>query len=105
MTSQGHPTAIFRRSIEAGNVVAAEIAALELRALSHADALDLTALVALRNRQRGSRFAARWLQRWLDETPGVAIDQVVMVAGCLQALGGPGHAAALEALRRVLATR
>jgi len=40
----GHPYAIFRRSIDAGNVVAAEIAALELRGLSLVDALDLTAL-------------------------------------------------------------
>jgi hypothetical protein len=48
LTSQGHPHAIFRRAIDAGNVVAAEIAALELRGLSLTDALDLIALVALR---------------------------------------------------------
>jgi hypothetical protein len=34
-------------------------------------------------------MAARWLQRWLDETAGVTIDDAVMVAGCLAALGGP----------------
>src|SRR5262249_41010761 len=33
MASQDHPHAIFRRSIDAGNVVAAELAALALRGL------------------------------------------------------------------------
>ena len=85
-TSQGHPLAILRRPIDVGNVVAAEIAAHELRGLSLADALGLTALMALRNRDRSRRMAARWVQRWLDET----IDDVVMVAGCL-AFGGTAH--------------
>ena len=102
MTSQGHTTAIFRRAIEAGNVVAAEIAARELRGLSLADALDFTALVALRNRERSRRMAARWLQRWLDETAGVTIDDAVMVAGCLTALGGPGHEQGLALLRSLV---
>ena len=44
-------------------------------------------------------MAARWLQRWLDETPAVMIDDAVMVAGCLAALGGPRHEQALAALR------
>jgi hypothetical protein len=101
MTSQGHPHTIFRRAIEIGNVVAAELAALELRGLSLPDALDLTALVALRDRPRSRRMAARWLQRWLDETRGVTIDDASMVAGCLGALGGPRHEPALSALRDV----
>ena len=84
-----------------GNVVAAELAAREMRGLSLADALDFTALVALRNRERSRRMAARWLQRWLDETPAVTIDDAVMVAGCLAALGGPGHDAAVLSLRAV----
>jgi probable HAF family extracellular repeat protein len=57
MTSQGHPHAIFRRAIGAGNVVVAEIAAHELRGLSLSDALDLTALMALRNRDVAARVA------------------------------------------------
>jgi hypothetical protein len=54
-----------------------------------ADALELTAMIALRDYDRGRRAGARWLQRWLDETPSVTIDEAVMVAGCLVALGGP----------------
>jgi hypothetical protein len=101
LTSQGHPLTIFRRSIEVGNVVAAELAAREMRGLSLTDALDFTALVALRNRERSRRMAARWLQRWLDDTPGATIDDAVMVAGCLAALGGPRHEAAVLSLRAV----
>ena len=84
-----------------GNVVAAELAAREMRGLSLADALDFTALVALRNRERSRRMAARWLQRWLDETAGVTIDEAMMVAGCLAALGGSRHEPALASLRQV----
>jgi hypothetical protein len=84
-----------------GNVVAAELAAREMRGLSLTDALDFTALVALRNRERSRRMAARWLQRWLDDTPGATIDDAVMVAGCLAALGGPRHEAAVLSLRAV----
>jgi hypothetical protein len=101
LTSQGHPLTIFRRSIEVGNVVAAELAAREMRGLSLTDALDFTALVALRNRERSRRMAARWLQRWLDDTPGATIDDAVMVADCLAALGGTAHEAAALFLQAV----
>jgi len=77
-------------------VVAAEFAALQLRRLQLPDTLELTALMALRDRDRGKRAGARLLQRWLDETRGVTIDDCRMVARCLAALGGPGHAPALE---------
>jgi hypothetical protein len=97
ITSQGHPHAIFRRAIDAGNIVAAELAARELRGLSLADALDFTALVPLRDLGRSRRTATRWLQRWLDKTPGVTIDEAAMVAGCLAALGRAQRA--LAALR------
>lgn len=86
-----------------GNVVAAELAAREMRGLSLADALDLTALMALRNRVRSQRMAARWLQRYLDERQGVTIDDAVMVGGCLAALGGPRHDPALATLRHLAA--
>ena len=44
-------------------------------------------------------MAARWLQRWLDETAGVTIVDAAMVVGCLAALGRPAHEEALTALR------
>ena len=46
-------------------------------------------------------MAARWLRRYLDDTPGVTIDDAVMVAGCLAALGGPTHGQAITVLRDI----
>jgi hypothetical protein len=79
-------------------LVVAEIAARELGLVDLADALELTALVALKNRMRSRRMAARWLERWMTET-APAIDEAVMVAGCLAALGGLEHTGALDTLR------
>ena len=76
-----------------GPVVPRELGRIDL---THT--LELTALVALTNRERSRRMAARWLERWLAEA-SPAIDEAVMVAGCLAALGGPEHTVALDALR------
>jgi hypothetical protein len=65
------------------------------------EALELTALVALHDRERGARYAVRWLQRWIEETDPV-LDEVVMIAVCLGALGRAPHVKALAALRTVL---
>jgi len=61
--------------------------------------------MALRNRDRSRRFAARWLQRWLDETAGVTIDEAVMVALLLAALGGSAHEQAIATLREITGAR
>jgi hypothetical protein len=53
----------FRRALERGNLVVAEITARDLGGLDLKDALELTALIALRDRPRGQRAGARWLQR------------------------------------------
>jgi hypothetical protein len=103
-TSQGHPRAAFRRAIERGNLVSAELEAREAGRLDLGEALELTALVALRDRPRSRRLAARWLRRWLEERPAPLIDEAVMVAGSLAALGGPLHTEALAALRQLQAS-
>jgi hypothetical protein len=97
----GYARAAFRRAIERGNLVVAEIEARDIGQLDLGEALELTALVALRDRQRGRRYAVRWLQRWLEETDAATIDYAAVVAGCLAALGTNGHAAALTALQGV----
>ena len=98
MTSQGHPRTVFRRALERGNLLVAEATAREVGQVSLGEALELTALVALHDRERGGRYAVRWLHRWLAER-GPTIDQAVMAAGCLAELGGGEHDAALAALR------
>jgi hypothetical protein len=102
-TSQGHPRTVFRRAVDRGNLVAAELTARELGGLDPSEALELTALIALNNRERGQRYAVRWLKLWLDEAkPAATMDAVSMAASALQALGGPGHAEALELLRTLV---
>ena len=96
----GHARAAFCRAIERGNLIVAEIEARDAGPLDLGEALELTALIALRDRPRSSRFAVRWLQRWFEES-APTIEDAAMVAGCLAALGGSGHDAALAALRTV----
>ena len=74
------PTVILRRALERGHVVVAEITARELGRLDLADALELTALVAIKTPPRSRRMAARWLERWLVETLTPTIDEALMVA-------------------------
>src|SRR6185437_5105880 len=96
----GHARAAFRRALERGNLVVAEIEAREVGQLDLGEALELTALVALRDRERGRRYAARWLVRWLEETDAT-LDAAIVTVAALHALGGPSHQAALDCLRTV----
>jgi hypothetical protein len=90
---------VFRRALERGNALVAEMTARELGHISLREALELTALVARHDRVRGSRLAARWLERWLGDSPAPMIDDAVIVAANLAALGGGGHDGAVSALR------
>jgi hypothetical protein len=91
--------------LEHGNLGLAEATAREVGHIDLREALDLTALTALHDRQRGRRLALRWLQRWLDESPPRAIDEAAMVATLLATLGGDGHHEALIALRALTEAR
>ena len=71
--------------------------------LTLVDALELTALLASKDRDRSRRMAARWLARWLGEARRPTIEDAAMVAGCLAALGGETHEPALWTLRELLA--
>jgi hypothetical protein len=103
LTATGHPRAIFRRAIERGNLAVAEVTAREIGRISLVEALELTALIALKDSRRHGRAGARWLRRYLDENERAGLDDVAFVAGCLSALGGREHEAALAALRAVAA--
>ena len=63
------------------------------------DLLELTALIALKSPHRHARVSARWLQRWLEGFAEATIDDVVLAASALQALGGRHHSQALSTLR------
>jgi hypothetical protein len=68
------------------------------------EALELTALVAVKDWRRLDAFATRWLQRYLEETDATLADAAVAI-GCLSALGGPRHDEALAALRAMADSR
>ena len=101
MTSQGHPRTVFRRALERGNLLVAEATAREVGVLDLREALELTALVAERDRPRSQRYTVRWLARYLDAVDAPTIDEVAFIAACLAALGGRRHADALSVLRGV----
>jgi hypothetical protein len=62
LTSQGHPRTVFRRALERGNLVAAEGMAREVGHIDRREELELTALTALHDRERGGRLALRRLR-------------------------------------------
>ena len=77
----------------------AETTAREIGVVSLGEALELTALIAKHDRDRGRRYAVRWLQRWLAGA-GATLDDVALVVAALGALGGPSHGDALDHLAR-----
>jgi hypothetical protein len=102
VTAQGNPRTVFRRAIERDNLPAAELNARVIGNVTLVEALELTALVALRDPPRRSRYAARWLTRWLAETPAVTLEDAGIVVAYFGALGGPRHAAAVATLRGIV---
>ena len=63
------------------------------------EALEFTALTAVRDRERSRPLAVRWLQRWLDETGSPTLEDAALVVTCLSALGDQKHGQALAVLR------
>ena len=74
-------------------------AAKDLPTLSLTDALELTILVARKDRRRHPRMAARWLLRYLEEHPSATIEDAALAASSLIALTGVSRAEATETLR------
>jgi hypothetical protein len=62
VTAQGHPRAIFKRAIENGNVLVAEMAARELGRITLSESLALTARAVQNEPARRSRYTVRWLR-------------------------------------------
>src|SRR5262249_41546987 len=98
-TAQGHPRTDFRRAIERENLAGAELNFRMMGSPTLVEALELTALVAKRDPGRRSRYAARWLGRWLAETPAATLEDAAIVVANRGALGGPRHALAAATLR------
>jgi hypothetical protein len=95
----GSPHAIFERSVKNGNLLMAEAITHELPPLRLGDALELTALIALKDHRRAGRAGARWLRLYLNNAEMATLRDASTVIGCLAALGGPEHEHALTTLR------
>jgi hypothetical protein len=103
LTAQGHPRTIFRRAIERGNRMIAEMTVREIGRISLDESLALTALIALKDPRRRSRVAARWLLRLLEEHKSATIEEAALAASALAALGGPSHEDAYATLTALAA--
>ena len=82
-TAQGHPRAIFQRAIDRGNLLVAENTLREIGRVTLAEALQLTALIVVKDSRRHARVSARWLARWLEERDHATIDEAAFVTACL----------------------
>jgi hypothetical protein len=75
LTAQGNPRAIFRRAIERGNLLAAELTVREIGHISLHESLALTALIAQKDPGRRSRVAAHWLLRLREQHKAATIEK------------------------------
>jgi hypothetical protein len=67
-----------------------------------AEALELTALVARKQPERFSRFAARWLCLYLEEREKATLEDIDDLVSNLRALARPKeHASALAILKKM----
>jgi hypothetical protein len=82
------------------------MAARELGTVSLADALALTLLTAELEDDRWPRAAARWLGRFILESPAITIGEAGLAAAAVQELvaGVGGRELAAEFLRQLAAT-
>jgi len=78
-TSQGHPRTIFRRALERGNLVLAQVTAREIGRVTIAEALELTALVGRKQPARYGRLAARRLCLYLEEHEKATLEDVELI--------------------------
>jgi hypothetical protein len=101
MTSQGTATGRFRRALDARQVDAAMMAALEIPRLSLDLALELVELLAEANDARFDKAATRWLARFASE--GADRRQLQLAGAALNQLEvDPGSEIARETLTRLI---
>jgi hypothetical protein len=86
VTAQGHPRAIFKRAIERGNVVLAEMTARELGRLTLEEALSLLVLYAEKEPAKYERAALRWFSRYVTEGNAVSLLRAQVALAALSEL-------------------
>jgi hypothetical protein len=104
MTSQGTAHGRSQRAIRDRHLRRASMAAREIGTVRLADALALTLLTAELEDDRWPRAAARWLGRFILESPAMTIGEAALVAAAIQELAGGDSRLAAETLRQLAAT-
>jgi hypothetical protein len=94
----------FRRSLDSGNLVAARAAALELKHVGLAEALELTLLILAKEPTRFRAAALRWHARYCGDNK-VSIEEATAVLGLLAMLEGRRAKPAAQALAGLLDSR
>jgi hypothetical protein len=98
--SQAQARAIFKRALEGGSLLLADLVAKQVGPLDLREALEFTALIAKHDRARAHDAKVRWLRAYLNETEGVTVSDCQLVISRLAALGSPSHDSALTLLRK-----
>jgi hypothetical protein len=104
MTSQGTVRGRFQPAIRDRHLRRATMAARELGNVSLADALALTLLTAEVGDDRWPRAAARWLGRFIIESPAMTIGEAGLASAAIQHLAGRDSRLAAKTLRQLAAT-
>jgi hypothetical protein len=78
------------------------MAARELGRVSLADALALTLLTLELEDERWPRAAARWLGRFIVQSPAITISEAGLAAAAIQGFAGPDRPLAAETLRQLV---
>ena len=98
MTAKASSRSVPKRAIERGNFAVADVVVREIGHVWLTDALALTVLAVEKAPGKRNRYTVRFLRRLLDDDPNLTIDEAVLAAAALAALGGRGHEQALAAL-------
>jgi len=104
MTLSGSAYGRFRRELDNGNLLAARAAAMELKHVGLAEALELTLLILAREPSRFRAAALRWHARYCGDTRA-SLEEATAVLGLLAMLEGHRARTAARALAELLASR
>jgi hypothetical protein len=102
LTAQGHPRAIFKRAIERGNVLIAEMAAREIGNLTLEEALQLVCLYAEAEPAKFERAALRWHARYVTEGKAVSLLKTQLALSALAELRAEEREAATKMLTELV---
>jgi hypothetical protein len=104
MTSTGSAYGRFRRALDNGNLLAARAAAIELKHVGLAEALEITLLILAREPTTFRAAALRWHSRYCGDNT-VSIEEATAMLSLLAMLEGRRAKTAARALADLLDSR